>query len=327
MYHQLKKIKINDDYQWISVRTNCKNNPLLLYIHGGPGTPELPFFKHYHQLLEDHFMVVNWDQRCAGKSFSIPVKKEKMNISQFVRDLHELTKSLCDLYNKDKIIIMGKSWGTVIGLIAVSKYPNLFHAYIGVSQLTHVMKTEQMMFDFALQQAKKNDDTRTVTQLKTLSKSGPHQEWNYYKNGLLSRMKVYYLVKKFGGIHHNITSTDHQFEQLIDLLSALHPEYNLIDLIKYFFGNLFSVLLLNNELLQVNLFEQVKEVNVPVYFLSGTYDMNCPASLVKDYYQSIKAPKKQLIWFDNSAHSPNREENKKFNETLIKIKKDIFESS
>lgn len=324
MYHQLKKIKINDDYQWISVRTNCIDYPLLLYIHGGPGTPELSFFKLYHQVLEDHFIVVNWDQRCAGKSFSIPINKKKMNISQFVSDLYELTISLCNLYNKDKIIIMGKSWGTAIGLITVSKYPNLFHAYIGVSQLTHVMKTEQMMFDFALQQAKKNDDIRTVTQLNRLLKSESHQEWNYYEKGLLSRMKVYYLVKKFGGIQHDITSNQHQFEKLINILSTIHPEYNLIDLIKYFFGNLFSVLLLNNELLQLNLFEQVKEVKVPVYFLSGKYDMNCPSSLVEQYYHFIKAPKKQLIWFDHSAHSPNREENKKFNETIIKIKKYIY---
>lgn len=122
----LEKIELGDINQWISIRGRNTSNPILLYLHGGPGTPVMPLFRHFQIPLEDHFIVVQWEQRGAGKSFSWKIPKETMIIEQFISDLHELIEILQKRFNKEKIYLMGHSWGSILGTFTVQKYPELF---------------------------------------------------------------------------------------------------------------------------------------------------------------------------------------------------------
>lgn len=311
---------MGDIYQWISIRGSSPTNPLLIYLHGGPGTPVMPLFRHFQAPLENHFIVVQWEQRGSGKSFSWKIPKETMIVEQFISDLHELIEILQKRFNTEKIYLMGHSWGSILGTFTVQKYPELFYAYIGVGQASHTIDTEKIMYQFALQKAKELNDRKAV---KKLGKIGPPFDGlqypynNFYKGGYQAKMSVYGLVAKYGGIIYNARNYNAFLRLFLKYLPLLKPEYGLIDLLRIIQGNIFSTKLMMKELLSVNLFEQVPKLKVPVYILMGRHDYNWPAELAKKYFDALKTPKKEFIWFEKSAHAPNGEEPEKFNKILI----------
>ena len=306
----LEKIKLGGIDQWISVRGKNTDNPILLYLHGGPGTPVMPLFRHFQASFEDHFIVVQWEQRGAGKSYSRKIPKETMTIEQFISDLHELIEILRKRFNKKKIYLMGHSWGSVFGTFTVQRYPELFYAYIGVGQANNTIETEKIMYQFVLDKALELNNRKAVRQLK---KIGPPFEGlqspyeNFYKGGYMAKMNIYQWMTKFGGLIYavnDITGYSQFIKYLFKYLPLLKPEYSLFDLIRILLGSLFSVKAMTKELLTVNLFEQVPKLDVPVYILMGRYDYNWSAELTKKYYDMLNAPKKEFIWFEKSGSDP-----------------------
>jgi pimeloyl-ACP methyl ester carboxylesterase len=319
-YASLEKISIGGIKQWISIRTKDTKNPILIYLHGGPGTPVMPLFRYFQAPLEKYFIIIQWEQRGAGKSFSWNIPKESMNIEQFISDLHDLILLLCKRFNKEKIFLIGHSWGSIFGIKTVQRYPELFHAYIGVGQASNIMETEKRMYQFALNKSKELNDKKAE---KTLKKIGPpfegmqHPYTNFYKGGYFSKMIVYGYIIRYGGLIYNIKSYKSIIKILLKYLPMLKPEYNILDLIRILQGNFFSTKTMMKELLKINLSKQVPELKVPVYFLMGRYDYNWSAELAKKYFEVIKAPKKNFFWFEKSAHAPNGEEPTKFNNIII----------
>ena len=316
----LEKIKLGNINQWISIRGKNTDNPILIYLHGGPGTPVMPLFHYFQAPLEEHFIVVQWEQRGAGKSFSWKTPKETMNIEQFISDLHELIVILRKRFNKEKIYLMGHSWGSVFGVFTVQRYPELFYAYVGVGQASDTIETEKIMYHFALDKAKELNNKKAI---KKLEKIGPpfdglQQPYkNFYRGGYQAKMGVYGLVAKLGGIIYSARDNKSILRLFLKYLPLLKPEYSLFDLFRILQGNIFSTKIMMKELLSVNLFEQVHELKVPVYILMGRHDYNWSAELAKKYFNALKAPKKEFIWFAKSAHAPNGEEPEKFNKVLI----------
>lgn len=118
---ELKKIPIGNSFRWIMIRSENIDNPILLFVHGGPGTSQLTMIRKNTQSIGKNFTIVNWDQRGAGKSYSAILDKSRMHIDQFVSDINELTEYLTKRFNKNKIVLAGHSWGSVISMLAVSK--------------------------------------------------------------------------------------------------------------------------------------------------------------------------------------------------------------
>lgn len=316
----LEKIKLGGIDQWISIRSKNTDCPILLYLHGGPGTPVMPLFRYVQAPLEDHFIVVQWEQRGAGKSYSKKIPKETMTIEQFISDLHELIEVLRKRFDKKKIYLMGHSWGSVFGTFTVQRYPELFYAYIGVGQASDTIETEKIMYQFALNKALELNNKKAIRQLQKIGLpfeglSPPYE--NFYKGGYMAKMGVYGQTAKFGGIIYNAKGYSTFIRYFFKYLPLLKPEYSLFDLFRIIQGNIFSTKTMMKELLTVNLFEQVPEIDVPVYILMGRHDYNWSAELAKKYFDMLKAPKKEFIWFEKSAHAPNGEEPEKFNKVLI----------
>jgi pimeloyl-ACP methyl ester carboxylesterase len=118
----LESLFIGKVKQWILIRGKDFDNPVLLFLHGGPGTSEMCLLREYTAELEKDFVVVTWDQRSAGKSFAAKDPATSMNIDTFVSDTHELTNYLLYRFNKEKIFLMGHSWGTVVGVLTVQNF-------------------------------------------------------------------------------------------------------------------------------------------------------------------------------------------------------------
>jgi len=326
----LEKVSLGGINQWISIRAKNVMNPILLYLHGGPGTPVMPLFRYFQAPLEDYFVVVQWEQRGAGKSFSWKIPKESMTIEQFISDLHDLIKLLCTRFHKQKIYLMGHSWGSILGIKTVQKYPKLFYAYIGVGQANNTVETEKIMYQFVLKKSIEIDDKKSIRMLKKIGPpfKGMHPPYdNFYKGGYISKMRVYGLAARYGGLIYNVSGYRSFIKYFLKYLPILRPEYTLLDLIRIMQGNFFSTRIMMKELLIINLSEQVPEIKVPIYFLMGRHDYNWSTECAKKYFDLLKAPKKEFIWFEKSAHAPNGEEPEKFNKIIIeKVLPETFET-
>ncbi|MCS6288675.1 MAG: alpha/beta hydrolase [Nitrospira sp.] len=292
--------------QSIWFRGVSQANPALILLHGGPGISESALFRHYNSALEQQFLVIYWEQRGTGRSFHCEIPPESMTIDRFVRDLDEVVELVRRRFGKDKVILIGHSWGTVLGTVYVSRYPEKVAAYVGVAQIAEVPQSRRLSYEFALSEARKRGDTKALSELAEI---GPPPSASV-DDGLT----VGNWVERFGGAFYADLSTG----KLI--WAALGTdEANLIDLVKFGQGNRFSLTQLEDEISQLDLSRHYRSFAVPMFFLLGRYDRHVPAILAEHYFERIQAPCKRLVWFEQSAHNPPFEEPDKFNEVMTQV--------
>ena len=305
----LESVKIGNINQCILARGVSPTNPIIIYLHGGPGSPVIPVVNKYNSVLEKHFIVVQWDQRGSGKSYYKDLDERTMNINQFVSDLHELIGYLKTKFNKKKVYIIGHSWGSALGLLYVNQYPDDCIAYIGTGQSVNVPEAEAISYDFALSSAIKNSNKHAIDELQKIGKP-PYTGTDIEVIKKITTQRKWLI--EFGGQYYDTKNKDVGSK----LLLSSH-EYSLGEKFNYMKGMEFSLKTVGKEYMKLNLFDTIKELHVPLYFCIGRKDYTTPFELVEKFYNTIKAPKKELIWFDKSAHSPIFEESEKFNDIII----------
>jgi pimeloyl-ACP methyl ester carboxylesterase len=304
----LEKVRLGDSSQWVLERSEDTANPVILFLHGGPGTSQLTSNRRNTRDLEKYFTVVNWDQRGAGKSYHAIRDTDRMNIDQFVADTRDLTLYLLAKFGQERLILAGHSWGSVIAALTVSRYPELYHCYVGIGQMADMTEGEAASYRWTLEQARKHRDGRAVRALERIGP--PPYQGDWHRKTIIERR----YVGRFGGEFH--ASRNGAFGLVIRGL-LWSREYTLADRVNYFRGILGSMRLLWPELLQVDLFESVPELKVPVFFMEGRYDQECPCEIAERYFDALQAPSKELIWFGRSAHLPNSEERDQFNHLMV----------
>lgn len=304
----LEKRRIGGSDQWILERSENTDNPVILFLHGGPGTSQLTLNRRNTRDLEKSFIVVNWDQRGAGKSYSAIHDSARMNIDQFVEDTKELTLHLLKRFGKERIVLAGHSWGSVIGVLAASRYPELYHCYIGIGQVANMAEGESASYRWTMKRAVEENDKRAIAKLERM---GPPPYPGDWQAKTITERKY---VGRFGGEVHG--SRIGAFGLVIRNL-AFSREYGFMDRINVFRGIFGSMKLIWQQLLKVDLFQSVTEFKIPVYMMEGRFDQEVPSEIAERYFNAIKAPSKELIWFEKSAHMVNSEERDKFNRIFI----------
>lgn len=305
---ELEKVTLNGSKQWISMRGKNENNPILLFLSGGPGGTQMGATRDNLKDLEENFVVVNWDQPGSGKSYNSVYSKD-LTPKRYVSDAYELTKYLCKRFNQDKIYVLGESWGSALGIMLVGKYPELYHAFIGTGQMVNFLATENYCFDLALQLAKENGDTETVEKLQA-QKRPP-----YYGNDVTWK-SASYLMYLSDYMTKNPSISNPGYNTIRDISS---PEYGLYDKVNYMRGIVNTFNFVYPQLYKMDLRKQYAKIDVPVYFLEGRYDINAPIELAEDYYNKLNAPIKKLIWFEYSGHSPWINESQEFVDTMVNV--------
>lgn len=305
---EVKRIELGEIKQYIMIRGKNKENPILLFLHGGPGFSHIPFVRKFQNDLEDSFTVVNWDQRGAGLSYSNQLSEETMNLEQFISDTYELIIYLLEELNKEKIYLAGHSWGSYLGILMVERYPELFYAYVGISQVVDIKKASNLEYLHILGLAEKNNNQKAIKELKSIG-SPIYKEDKQFK--LMRKWFNYYEGSK------ELNLTKIAFKGIL-----FNSEYKIFDLIKYIRGLNFSQSNMT-EAVYKNLFKHIKSLEIPIYFCSGVHDYTTPSKLVKSYLEILSAPKKHLYIFEKSAHCPHLHEPKKFNNIMNSIRKDI----
>lgn len=313
---EIKYLDINNSRQYVLIRGKDTTNPVLLFLHGGPGASATALLRKFNSDLENHFTVVYWDQRNAGKSFNRKTPKDEIKVQNYLNDVEYLTAYLKTKFKVDKIFLVGHSWGSRLGMYAIQKHPENYSAFVGVGQELASFEGETISYEYTMRKAKELNNLKA---LNDLQESGPPQSGDYtnmYKNGFWGLVKQKEWLLKLGGERYAKTG---YADWIYSIWSS--REYSFFDLIKYAKSSAFCAgnIIYDPDFNNFNFFKQIPEVKIPVFFISGAYDYNTPWELVQKYAAEIKAPKKEFIKFERSGHSPVFEEADRFNEEILRI--------
>lgn len=309
---ELTSVSLGNSDQTIMIRGEDITKPVILFLHGGPGYPFISYARGFQSQLEKNFVVVNWDQRGSGKSYSFRTNEETMNQEQFEKDTIELIEYLCKRFTEEKIYLVGHSWGTVLGIEATQNVPDKIHAYVGIGQVVDNIEGEKCSYNYVYNKALEENNQEAISDLEGIGEP-PYKDTG--KDTFVQRK----WLKKYGGFEMNIKTQEEMIKGVL-----FKPEYSLLDGIKLLIGNQFTIDTLYSKREMADFREKYIEYEVPVYFCGGRYDYNTPSDLVEEYYKIIKAPKKDFYWFEKSAHEPHLVEEDKFNDIMINIYKETY---
>lgn len=303
-----EKVKLNGLNQTIHIVGTKYENPVILMLHGGPGISNRHVVVTREIDLCDDFTLVAWDQRGSGGSYK-GCKKESLTLENFILDGKELIEYLCKKLNKDKIYLIGGSWGTELGTFMCYKYPQHIGGYIGYGQVVNGALNETISWEFTVEEAKKANDKES---LDILYKVGPPIKGQYKPDSFSGMMAQRKILSKYGG--HNVAKKGYWESTVKPIL--LSKEYSFSDKIGLIKGYKFVLSNMWGKICDYDFKVDCNHFEMPYYIFQGRLDKNTPADLVQEYYDSITAPKKELVWFENSSHGPLGEEPEKFKKLI-----------
>ncbi len=310
---EITTIPVNGLDQHLIIRGQNVNKPILLVLHGGPGSPEFPFFKDKALNLEEVFVVVHWEQRGAGKSYTDSIPKESMTVQQFVEDGAVVSEYLRKRFQQEKVYLMGHSWGSFLGVLLAHQHPDLFHSYTGIGQVSHQYLGERLSYEWVKTQATKANNSADLALLANLTFPDSLADNKIWTDFLIPERD---LVNKYGG---GMKRKDADMMAVYKTYIFDTPEYTIADKLNIIKGATFSIENLWDDVLQTNLSVAVDSLAIPVHIMQGVHDYQTPYAPAKAFFDQLKAPQKRFYRFDNSAHSPFVDEPVKFN-SIIKEK-------
>ena len=256
------------------------------------------FLAHaFQRELERDFIVVHWDRRGAGKSYKASNPVESLTVSQTLEDLFELTANLRKRFNQKRIILVGHSWGSYLGLIAIREMPIYHSAYVGTGQLAGSREEAKLQRrQFLKQKASLFDDTEL---LMRLASGGEETEDDLFRyGGELYNAKSFWPILKIG---------------------LFAPEYTLWDILNVKRGADLVAREIKYDVLPKPLEGEILTFEIPIFFILGRHDYNTPSSVAENYFKRLHSPLKSLVWFEQSAHFPFIEESHRFHLEMLRI--------
>lgn len=292
-------VEINGIRQGMFIQSRDPSNPVLLFLHGGPGMPEFFLNNTHPSGLEDDFTVVWWEQRGAGLSWSPDIPPQSMTIAQMIADTVEVADYLRDRFQQDKIYLLGHSWGSFLGIQVAAAAPERFHAYVGMGQVSHQLQSEVMARSFLLEQYHARGNAMMVRRLEAAPASmtdGLSDAWLQVRDDAMHRVGV--------GTTRDMTSVISGVFVPVWRCRA----YTIREKIAIWRGIAWSRRFLWNDFIATDLVEHVRTLDLPVYFFIGRYDLTANCALARAFFDRIRAPVKGFYTFPASAHSPLFEE-------------------
>lgn len=273
--------------QFVSIKAKDNRNPLLLFLHGGPGNSVIHYAEKFTNKLQDHFIVVEWDQRNAGKTLTLNKSPQPLAVELFESDTHQVVDSLLKRFHQSKLYLVGHSWGTYLGFYMAKNYPELLYAYIAICPMINQLESERIILQAMKAKASKTKNAlaqQELSQVKIPFENG--QQLYFHRKWVLEYM----------GSKATITEKEVQA-----WASMWLPIFN--------------------EASKDNLFESTPTLRCPVYFFLGRKDVQTNSNITEQYYKLLSAPKKELYWFEKSGHSLPTTEPDLLQDRIIHLKK------
>ena len=302
------RVNINGVQQGMFIRSRDEANPVLLFLHGGPGMPEYFLTRSYPTGLEDLFTVCWWEQRGSGLSYNADIPPQTMTVEQLIADTIEVTNYLRKRFGKEKIYLLGHSWGSFLGIQVAARAPELYHAYIGMAQVTYQIQSEKLAYEYMLGQYRDRGNKAMVRKLEKtpITMTGP--------------LPKPYLVLRDVAMHGLGVGTTRDMKSVVSGIFfpvMRFPEYTSREKIDIWRGKGFSRSFdLWDRMMSTDLTAAVPELKLPVYFCHGTHDYTVTYNETRAYFDKLRAPLKGFYAFWQSAHSPAFEEPRKMLQIL-----------
>ncbi len=316
---ELFSIPVNGVQQWLLIRGVDRRKPVLLFVHGGPGSAHIGILRNYQKELEKYFVVVQWDQRGAGLSGLEPVPDETYNKEQFVADGLEVTGYLRKRFKQEKIFLVGHSWGSGLGYILAMRHPECYLAFAGLGQMSR--NGEALAYAETLKVARQVNNQKAIRELELLGappyinvpkvKGVLHQAEPGHEAfaGMMVRFKW---SEALGGDSKYIKIANLVVKELL-----LSTEYTLTDALAWLKHKAHSVNLTYEECNQnLDLYKEGTEFKIPVFFLLGKWDLLTIPTGAVALMEAVTTPEKEIIWFD-SGHEIHWERPKEYQKALI----------
>lgn len=308
-------VDINGYKNGMFINSKNINNPVLLLISSGPGTDDYFFNEKYKDMhLEDEFTVVYWNYRGMGICYDSKLDPNTITMDAIVEDCATMTDYLRNRFNQDKIYLLGFSGGSHIGIRAAKKYPEKYKAYIGMAQvISKGAENDTYIYNFMKDVFTKRGDNGRLAKLESLV---DHLENDEVKcNNWFSFI---YLLHEAGG---GTTLNETEFWG-IDVPIIMSSCYTLKEKFDYIAGmKMYRKTPLFQESESADYMKEIPSLEIPVYFLSGEYDYNCPWPMVEKYCNFLQAPDKKFFKISNAAHSPLWENVPESHKALCEIKR------
>lgn len=269
--------------QWLSIKGADQSSPVLLFLHGGPGNSVISYADKFTSSLQRHFLVVQWDQRESGHTAELNPSDKPLTVAQMEDDAMEVIRYLKKRFKKQRIYLMGHSWGGFLGLEIAAHHPEVLEAYIAVCPMVFQTESEKASLKWMIGQAKLANNKNALNDLGKVHIPFQNGEDLYYHRGWLQ----HFLGKKFPDKEFVLNWSE-------------------------------KWLTLFNEASRINFFEEAPAIECPIYFFAGGKDYQTYYRLTEDYYNQVRAKKKMFFLFANSAHNLPTSEPDRLQDTIIR---------
>lgn len=286
--------------QWIQWG-GAPEAPVLLYLHGGPGGTSVPVAEAWRP-WEEHFTVVHWDQRGAGRTFAKNGESGcgRLTITRMVADALEVVEFLTATLGKRKVVVVGHSWGSVLGVHLIKRRADLVSAYVGTGQLVNKRRNEELNYRRQISQAERSGNAEALSALRAI---GPPP---FADREALKILRQWADVLAEGG-----------GDPAQPCPTPIAPDYSRDEVPALMRGAEFSRRKLYDELETVDLLSLGTTFDMPFFLFHGTDDQATPLELAQEYFASIRAPHKELVRFEGCHHFVVMNRPRDFLEALV----------
>lgn len=305
----VETVTLGEMPQYISVRSMDRRNPILIYVHGGPGASELGRSWAYQQGWEDYFTVVQWDQRGSGKTFrlnGVEATAPTLSRERMAADLGELIALMRERFGQEKVVLLGHSWGNIVGLDAAMAHPDWIAAYVGVGPVIKMRESEALLHGRLLAIARERGDATAIAELQSVEPYPGEGDIPVENLGLVRKW-----VGLYGGLAAYRDNANFFFRA-----ARLSPDFTLAERQAIDEGGLLSVETLISTLSDAD-FSNVRRTEFPVFMFLGRHDLTTPPEIAVSWLDALSAPQKEVVWFEHSAHLPPHEEPGRFLVELV----------
>lgn len=297
-------IDVNGTKQWINIYGEDVNNPVLLYLHGGPGSATSQTDYAFTRKWADVYTVVTWDQRNCGKSYNSEQNNIELTRELFLTDGKEVTEFVLDYLSKEKLTILGHSWGSIYGANLVLEYPEYYECFIGTGQLIDMLENEEAFKQEAFLWAQ--NDEEMLNLVNQLTPNNASVEHFSIKNTIMQKY----------GYDMMVNGTDYNTIWTI----VFNPNYSIIDWMNYLNTDMsvYSDFCASDEFEAFSLKGRV-DYQVPFYNINGDKDYQTNYKLAQKYFEEVNAPYKQMFIMENMTHGLLESDSEGFSEIVHQI--------
>lgn len=304
---ELTSVNVGGHELGLMIRGHDRANPVLLFLAGGPGGSELGAMRRHLPDLERHFTVVTWDQRGAGRSYAELDPVDTLTLSGALDDTLTVTDHLRGRFGQDRIYLVGQSWGSTLGILAIQAAPERYAAFVGVGQMVSQRATDRIYYDETLKWAARNGQADLVAKLTRIGPP-PYRDARLYESVLSHEMAMY--------PYDHSPNSEGQGQMAENLIVE---EYTLTEQVRLLAGFLDTFAALYPQLQDIDFRRSATSFTVPVFFVQGAHETPGRARPFDDWYPRVSAPVKDRVVFDSSGHRPLFEQPREFVDYLTEV--------